>query len=252
MGGASSDIECVRRVNRTVELLLYIVLSRNRRAQKMKILCVGNIAMSCGSLLSRRLTALGFCVDQATCKQPAALARVEFNSHLNGTDPKYVFCGPKVLGWFRRMIEEHTSRAEAKESSILGLLCSTMATQKLNPMTKSILEEIALDMKSVCEHLSVESKQINNHKDAQEVVKNLEAQTMEVAKSVNALTNLLIGDAYTYKVIVEARASQVPIASREQHMAASLDFGSKVESVGCNALEFLSLRYSCTLSSHLQ
>jgi hypothetical protein len=238
MGGGNSDIECVKRVNRTVELLLSIVLSQDKPANRVKIVCVGNIAMSCGSLLSRRLRALGFSVDQTTCRQPLALARVEFNNHLIGKDDKYLFCGPKVLAIFQNMINEHKSRplAVTKESDIIDHFISNMSTQRLSPMTKVGLEEISAEMKAVCERLSVKRKEIHNNKDVEDIIDSLCGQVMEISKSVGNLTNILLGDAYTYKVITEGQSSQLAVASREQHMSVGLDQGFEVESRGMSSV----------------
>lgn len=91
MGGGDCGIESVIRMNRTVEFILSIVLINPPRSQKVKVLSIGNFAMTCGSALSRRLRAVGFTVEQITCKQPSALSRVDYNKHLIGIDTRYQF-----------------------------------------------------------------------------------------------------------------------------------------------------------------
>jgi hypothetical protein len=238
MGGGNSDIECVKRVNRTVELLLLIILSQDKHVDKVKIVCVGNLALSCGTLLSRRLRALAFSVEQISCRQPSALARIEFNNHLIGKDDKYLFCGPKVLCIFQKMIDEYKFMhlSMSKENDIINNLILNMSSQKLNPMTKMSLEQISGKMKIVCENLKIKRREINNSKDAEDIIDNLYSQVMEISKSVANLTNILLGDAYTYKVITEAQTSQLPLASREQHMSVGLDQGSEVESYAISSI----------------
>jgi len=48
-----------------------------------------------------------------------------------------------------------------------------------------------------------------------------------LTQCVSDLTNLLVGDSYTDKAIIEAESFQVPVASREQYGSFVLDQGSE-------------------------
>lgn len=47
----------------------------------------------------------------------------------------------------------------------------------------------------------------------------------ELCLCVQELTNLLLGDAYTHKAIVEAETSQIPVASCKQHITGHVEKG---------------------------
>jgi hypothetical protein len=115
--GGSSDIGCVTRVNRTAEFLFYCVMNNKIFPRKIVILCVGNLSVSCASLLSKRLRSVGTSVEQLRCSQPAALARITFNKHLIGTDPKYSFCSGKAMDLFSSMIRRY-KQVESSTSCI--------------------------------------------------------------------------------------------------------------------------------------
>ena len=87
-GGGSGNVGLVLRVNNMVEFLLYVVVSRVRPVLKIKLMCSGNVAMSCGSTLSRRLRSIGIRVDQMNFRQPAFLDKISYNRHLIGKDDR--------------------------------------------------------------------------------------------------------------------------------------------------------------------
>ncbi len=105
LGGGSSNIYCVIRVNRTVEFLLYCIISKSSSYKAIKIMCAGNLASSCGSTLSKRLRYLGINVTQSNFKQPAYLSRITCNQDLIDKEENYKFCSEGVLDKFKRLID---------------------------------------------------------------------------------------------------------------------------------------------------
>jgi hypothetical protein len=236
MGGGSSDVDCLLRISRTVEFLFYCIVSRPLSPRKLKVMCAGNLANYCGSLLARRLRAVGVPVEQMNFRQPAFLDRVEFNRHLIGVDNRYTFCEGNSLIAFQTMVREYLELGEPKVVSIVRLAISNMSKQNISPMTKKALESIAGQCKAVEQRLDVATKDIKNLADADNVIKDMKNTIRDLSTCVSDMANLLLGDAYTYKVIIEAESSQVPVASREQHASGIVEGGSEVTSVDLSTL----------------
>jgi hypothetical protein len=58
-------------------------------------------------------------------------------------------------------------------------------------------------------------KTSSNLTDVDNLVQDLSGAVKDLVNCNQELVNLLLGDAYTYKSIVESQSSQVPVASRE-------------------------------------
>jgi hypothetical protein len=235
-GGGSSDIECMLRIARMVEFLFYAIVSRTNICRRLTLMCSGNLAGYCGSLLSRRLRSLGVSVEQLNFKQPAFLSRIKFNEHLIGNDERYVFCQGRALECFKSMMSEYCNIDEPKAMDMVRLCILNMSDDKVSPMTKKALESIAGQCKAVVQRLDVNTKEVTNIADANVAIKDLEDTVRDLSKTVTDLANLLLGDAYTYKAIVAAESSQVPVASREQHASAEVEHGSEAPSIDSSFL----------------
>lgn len=235
LGGGDRGISCVLRVNRTAEFIFYCVVNLRRFPEKLTILCVGSLALTCASDLSRRLRSLGVNVNQLGCKQPSALNRTtKYRDHI-GRKENYMFCGGKTLELFTLMIMRHSLVFSAKEKDILSLVSSNMSSNPISPMTKTSLNNIAGDINTIYGALEGISRS-NSSDEMSHREKELVVQLMLLTKSVAELTNVLLADAYTYKVIVEGQTSQIPVASREQYMPHLLDSGSEARSIGVSEM----------------
>ena len=231
LGGGDRGIACVLRVNRIAEFIFYCVANLRRYPEKFTILCMGGLALTCASDLSRRLRTIGVNVNQLNCKQPAALDRITKYRDSIGKKENYNFCQGRALELFRVMITRHSLLSSTKAQDILSLALSNMSSNPISPMTKSSLTNIVGDINSIYNVL--ESMSITNSSDKiTHREKELTNQLMLLTKSVGELTNLLVGDAYTYKVLVEGQTSQIPMASREQLMPLPVDSGYEVRSIG--------------------
>jgi hypothetical protein len=124
----------------------------------------------------------------------------------------------------------------SKVTDILGVTLNSMSSHKISPMPKTVLTDISGEMKLICERLELVTKEVNNVKDAKHAIADLTSHVKLIAKNFGDLTNILLGDAYTYKVITEAQSSQVPVAAREQHMSSIVDNGHEVESFGMSTV----------------
>jgi hypothetical protein len=71
--------------------------------------------------------------------------------------------------------------------------------------------------------------------DTANAIRDTNEALKDLTFAVNKLVNLLIGDACTYKAIVEAETVQVPVASREQHLQGDIEYGTEVSSVSVSA-----------------
>lgn len=84
--------------------------------------------------------------------------------------------------------------------------------------------------------MDVATKDIKNLADADNIIKDMKNTIRDLSTCISDMANLLLGDAYTYKVIIEAESSQVPVASREQHASGIVEGGSEVTSVDLSTL----------------
>ncbi|KAG7358004.1 hypothetical protein IV203_014591 [Nitzschia inconspicua] len=105
-----------------------------------------------------------------------------------------------------------------------------MNQNKIAPMTKVALESIAGDLKNLVERLNAEKAPPVQINDVQHHLNDMNESIIQLTKAVVDLTNLLLGDAYTYRTIIESESVQVPVASREQHISGIVDQGSEVNS----------------------
>jgi hypothetical protein len=103
-------------------------------------------------------------------------------------------------------------------------------------MTKQALENIAGEVQAVLQKLDTSTRKIdslvgmNAHKD--DVISILK----DTVKCVGDLVNLILADAYTYKIITKAESSQIPVASREQHTKGILDVPAESESLAASSI----------------
>lgn len=230
LGGGSRDPDCILRVYQMVEFLFYCLVSRDVKCSKLTIMCAGNLANFCGNALARRLRALGMPVEQKNFKQPASLAKISFNKTLIGKDPRYLFCEGSTLSVFHKMIDIYRLVQNTKERDILLIATSRMSESKVMPMTKKALENILSECLAIQHGLNVT---LNTPKTASEMASSLNSlsnSVRDLTVVVHSLTTLLLGDAYTYKTIVESESLQVPVASREQHGPVVRDSSSMVAS----------------------
>jgi hypothetical protein len=214
LGGGDRGIACVLRVNRMAEFIFYCVVNLRRSPEKFTILCMGGLALTCASALSRRLSTLGVNVNQLNCKQPAALDRITKYRDSIGKKENYNFCQGRVLELFRIMINKHSVLSLTKVEDILSLALSNMSSNPISPMTKSSLTNKVGDINSIYNALEGMST-INSSDKVTDREKELTNQLMLLTKSVGELTNLLVGDAYTYIVLVEGRFAHSLMARHE-------------------------------------
>jgi hypothetical protein len=231
MGGGSMDIQSLIRINKTIEFLFMACLCKGYLPDKLTVISVGSPAGYCTTNLSRRLRALSVKVTSMACKQPVSLARITTNKHLIGIDERYMFCTGKTLKEFQKMIQVSMSLRSSKDDATIRLMLRLMSDSRISPMTKISLENIAGQIKSVLTTLDTTSKEATNLVDANALIKEQKQCSKEIANALSDLINIVIGDAYTYKVVTEQQSVQVPVSSREQYMGGTIDEGSEVESV---------------------
>lgn len=66
--------------------------------------------------------------------------------------------------------------------------------------------------------------------DPKPVLRGLVGMHRDILKCVSDMASLLLANAYTYRIAMEAESSQVPVLSREQHVDAALDLGFEADS----------------------
>jgi hypothetical protein len=155
LGGESSNIDCVIRVNRTVEFLFHCIVSKNSSYKAIKSMCAGNLASSCGSTLSRRLRYLGIKVTQSNFKQPAYSSGITCNQDLIGKKENYKFCSEGVLDKFKRLIDLSKGLSTYSFVNIVAPVRSNMSDEKIGPMTKNALETIAAKLNDMITRLEI-------------------------------------------------------------------------------------------------
>jgi hypothetical protein len=166
-----------------------------------------------------------------SCIQPSTLARMTCNRHLIGKDYRYTFCTSNVKKKFEIMMLKYKCVSNAKDGDIRRVVMSKMSQDKVSPMTKTALESIAGHLKGLSQKMDVKMKTSSNLTDVDNLVQDLSGAVRDLVNCNQELVNLLLGDAYTYKTIVESQSSQVPVASREQHMGGIVDQGYEAESM---------------------
>lgn len=240
LGGGDAGIECVRRISRTIELLFLLVITRVQAKHKVTLLSVGSLAGYCGSSLSRRLRSVGVSIEHLGCRQPVMLARLQYNTHLIGKDPRYMFAKPRVLTCFNEMINAYSSSGVAKVSEIITLHKSIMSSDKHNAMTYTAINDLLSKSRDIENTLSQAMAAPHSIQDCKAQLEDVREVMKEVNTSVQGLLNLLLADAYTYRAVVDSESKQVPVASREQHMQGSVDFGSEVQSIDASSISKMS------------
>ena len=200
------------------------------------MISVGSLAAHCGSSLSRRLRSVGVSVEHLTCRQPATLARLEYNTHLVGRDPRYMFAKPKVLLSFTQMIGAYIPSRVAKADQIIALHRSTMSSDKHSAMTSTALTELLSRSITLDTSLFLFMATPSNIRECDSQLRDIRDLMKEMNNSFQSLLNLLLADAYAYRAITDAEAKQVSVASREQHMKGTVDFGAEVDSLDASTI----------------
>ncbi len=68
----------------------------------------------------------------------------------------------------------------------------------------------------------------------------------DIAKSFVDMLNLVMADAYTYKVITKSETLQIPVASREHHVGGIVDTGVESDSITAPSMAGMSATKSAT------
>ena len=93
---------------------------------------------------------------------------------------------------------------------------TTRSKENTSPMTKTA-EAIMADLSLITNRLESPMKPVVTTEDAKISHKDMNDSLKKLTQCVSDLTNLLVGDSYTDKAIIEAESFQVPVASREQY-----------------------------------
>ena len=118
----------------------------------------------------------------------------------------------------------------AKAGQIIALQRSTMLSGKHNAMTSTALTELLSRSITLDTSLSQAMATPSNVQQCDRQLRDIRELMKEMNNSFQSLLNLLLADAYTYRAIVDAESKQVPVASREQHIKGTVDFGAEVDS----------------------
>ena len=93
-GGADMSPACVKRINRMVEYIIYILNKRSTNGS-VQLMAIGAPAKVCVNNVASRLKANGRSVRFMICGQPARLARIICNQHCVGIIPSYSVFNPQ-------------------------------------------------------------------------------------------------------------------------------------------------------------
>jgi hypothetical protein len=229
----SHTIDSVIRINLVVEFLCYNILSKPIVPKKITILCLGMSATYCGSSVSRRLRCKNIDVKQHSCKQPSYLAKSQYNRHLIviGKDSRYMFCKSTVLRKFTDMVCIDTCLDDTKASLVLPNQRTFMTKGAFQPMTKMALQNIAAEVQSIAQKLDTSTKKMETISDVNLHKDDVMGILRDTVKCLGDLVNLVMADAYTYKVVTEGESLQIPVAFREQHAKGISDAAVESQSI---------------------
>jgi hypothetical protein len=217
LGGGNGGVDCIRRIAMGSEFLICI-LTHKCIPNDLRIMAVGQLALTFAHMVAKRLRAMGCTVTSMRCKQPAALYNTTINKHQIGIHEKYSFCKGNAKKFFEYMILMGSQGMhECPADVIYPVIMSAPSSNTMPSATKTALMSI-LNKCNQCANsvTSIESRNRTggyaNKNDAQ-AVGELSVEVRNLTKCVSDLITFLVADSYDYKTVLDGAAAQLPSAS---------------------------------------
>lgn len=232
--GGNGDIDCIMRIEMSVEHILRI-LSHGKKTTDIELVAVGKLALSYCDLLRKRLKGMGRRVTILSCKQPSSLMSLSSNNHLIGVDDRYSFCTGSCKKFFIQMIKRYSLLRNTKELDLLQETRKelTIQFQMMPTHTKTGLTNIqkaVIGHKNTIDDISKAMNKMKSDNVRREDALKISTAISGLADSMNGLLTFLLSDSYEYKSIMDGAAAQLPSASKDQRESSSALKGSRVQS----------------------